>query len=109
FWALPITPLNSLIGLLVGGIFFYLVALISKGGMGGGDIKLIAMLGAFLGWQGAFFTIFVGALAGSVVGVGLMLLGRKGRKDKVPFCPFLALGAILYILVGDLVIAWYIR
>lgn len=109
FWALPITPLNSLIGLFAGGIFFYLVALISKGGMGGGDIKLIAMIGAFLGWQGVFFTILVGALAGSVVGLGLMSLGKKDRKDKVPFGPFLALGAILYILAGDYLISWYLQ
>jgi leader peptidase (prepilin peptidase) / N-methyltransferase len=107
-WALPITPLTSLIGLLAGGLFFYLVALVSKGGMGGGDIKLIAMIGAFLGWQGTFFTILIGALLGSVVGVGLLLLGKKGRKDKVPFGPFLSFGAILFILVGHDLIRWYI-
>jgi leader peptidase (prepilin peptidase) / N-methyltransferase len=108
FWALPIDPLASLIGLLAGGLFFYLVALVSKGGMGGGDIKLIAMIGAFLGWQGAFFTILMGALLGSVMGVGLMLLGKKGRKDKVPFGPFLSFGAILFTLVGQELIRWYI-
>jgi|SRR5262245_60678342 len=107
-WALPITPLASLIGLVAGGLFFYLVAVVSKGGMGGGDIKLIAMIGAFLGWQGAFFTILTGALMGSVVGVGLMLLGKKGRKDKVPFGPFLSFGAIVFTLVGHDLIRWYI-
>jgi leader peptidase (prepilin peptidase) / N-methyltransferase len=106
-WALPITPLASFLGVLVGGAFFYLIALISKGGMGGGDIKLIAMIGAFLGWQGAFFTIFSGALLGSLVGVTLMLLGKKGRKDKVPFGPFLSCGAILFLLCGDQLIHWY--
>jgi leader peptidase (prepilin peptidase) / N-methyltransferase len=105
--ALPITPLASLLGLLIGGTLFYLIAFVSKGGMGGGDIKLIAMIGAFLGWQGALFTIFSGALLGSLVGVMLMLLGRKGRKDKVPFGPFLSCGAILFILSGDNVIHWY--
>jgi leader peptidase (prepilin peptidase)/N-methyltransferase len=106
-WALPITPLVSLLGILIGGAFFYLIALVSKGGMGGGDIKLIAMIGAFLGWQGALFTIFSGALLGSLVGVMLMVLGRKGRKDKVPFGPFLSCGAILFILYGDNLIRWY--
>jgi leader peptidase (prepilin peptidase)/N-methyltransferase len=106
-WALPITPLASLLGVLIGGAFFYLIALISKGGMGGGDIKLIAMIGAFLGWQGAFFTIFSGALLGSLVGVTLMLLGKKGRKDKVPFGPFLSCGAILFLLCGDQLIHGY--
>jgi len=106
-WALPITPLASLFGLLIGGTLFYLIALVSKGGMGGGDIKLIAMIGAFLGWQGALFTIFSGALLGSLVGMILMLLGKKGRKDKVPFGPFLSCGAILFVLSGDDLIHWY--
>jgi leader peptidase (prepilin peptidase)/N-methyltransferase len=108
-WALPITPLASLLGLLVGGTLFYLIAVISKGGMGGGDIKLIAMIGAFLGWQGALFTIFSGALLGSLVGVTLMLLGKKGRKDKVPFGPFLSCGAILFMLSGDNLVQWYLN
>jgi leader peptidase (prepilin peptidase)/N-methyltransferase len=108
-WALPITPLASLLGILLGGVFFYLIALVSKGGMGGGDIKLIAMIGAFLGWQGAFFTILSGALLGSLVGVTLMVLGKKGRKDKVPFGPFLSVGAILFILWGDDLIHWYLN
>jgi leader peptidase (prepilin peptidase)/N-methyltransferase len=108
-WALPITPLASLLGVLLGGIFFYLIALVSRGGMGGGDIKLIAMIGAFLGWQGAFFTILSGALLGSLVGVTLMVLGKKGRKDKVPFGPFLSVGAILFMLLGDDLIHWYLN
>ena len=107
-WALPIRPLASLLGLLVGGTLFYLIALVSKGGMGGGDIKLIAMIGAFLGWQGALFTVFSGALLGSLVGVTLMLLGKKGRKDKVPFGPFLSCGAIFSMLSGDDLIHWYL-
>ena len=112
-WAGPIRPLwgsaflASLVGLVAGGLFLYLVALISKGGMGGGDIKLIAMIGAFVGWQGALFTIFVGACIGSLVGITLMLLGQKGRKDKIPFGPYLALGALLFTCIGDELIAWY--
>ena len=100
-WTLPITPLSSVLGLLGGGSLFYLVALMSKGGMGGGDIKLIAMIGAFLGWQGVLFTILSGALFGSVLGVILMLLQIKGRKDTIPFGPFLSSGAILFMLHGD--------
>ena len=106
---LPITPLASLLGVLLGGVFFYLIALVSRGGMGGGDIKLIAMIGAFLGWQGAFFTILSGALLGSMVGVSLMVLGKKGRKDKVPFGPFLSIGAILFMLWGNQLIHWYLN
>jgi leader peptidase (prepilin peptidase)/N-methyltransferase len=108
-WVLPISPLASLLGLLIGGMLFYLIAIVSKGGMGGGDIKLIAMIGAFLGWQGALFTILSGALMGSLVGMMLMLLGKKGRKDKVPFGPFLSCGAILFMLSGDDLIRWYLN
>jgi leader peptidase (prepilin peptidase)/N-methyltransferase len=107
-WTLPITPLASLIGLLAGGIFFYLVALVSKGGMGGGDIKLIAMIGAFLGWQGAFFTILLGALTGSLVGLFLLIARKQGRKDKIPFGPFLSFAAILFMLVGENLVQWYL-
>lgn len=108
-WALPITLVDSLLGFLLGGGLFYLIAFLTKGGMGGGDIKLIAMVGCFLGWQGALFTIFSGALLGSLVGITLMLLGRKGRKDKVPFGPFLSCGAILFILAGKDLINWYLN
>jgi leader peptidase (prepilin peptidase) / N-methyltransferase len=108
-WALPITPLDSFAALLLGGGLFYLIAFFFKGGMGGGDIKLIAMIGSFLGWQGTLFTIFSGALLGSLVGMTLMLLGRKGRKDKVPFGPFLSCGSILFILSGKDLINWYLN
>jgi leader peptidase (prepilin peptidase) / N-methyltransferase len=106
---LPLTPLASLFGLIIGGAIFYLIALISKGGMGGGDIKLIAMIGAFLGLEGGLFTIFASALLGSVVGLMLMLLGKRGRKDRVPFGPFLSFGAILFMLCGDDIIQWYLN
>ena len=115
FWALPLTPIlgsrlaASLVGCLVGGIFFYVVAMLSKGGIGGGDIKLMAMIGAFLGGDGAFFTVLMAALTGSLVGITLILLGKKGRKDKVPFGPFLACGAIAFTLVGNDLIDWYVR
>ena len=70
---------------------------------------MIAMIGAFLGWQGAFFTILVGALSGSVVGVTLMMTKKKCRKDKVPFGPFLSFAAILFTLLGDNIVHWYIQ
>ena len=108
-WTLPIPPVASLLGLLIGGLFFYLIAVISKGGIGGGDIKLIAMIGTFLGWQGAIFTIFSGALLQSLVGIILILRGKKGRKDKVPFGPSLSCGATLFIFYGDTLLRWYVN
>ena len=72
--------------------------------MGGGDIKMMAMVGAFLGWQGVLLTIFLGALAGTVIFLPLTLLGKK---RLVPFGVFLALGAAITYLVGPAIIRWY--
>ncbi len=105
---LPPGFVNSLIGLFLGGGLFYLIAVLSRGGMGGGDIKLIAMIGAFLGWQNVLLTIFVGALVGSLVGIFLMIFRGKGRKYAVPFGPFLALGAVVSILWNQEILYWYL-
>ena len=79
----------------------------SRGGMGGGDIKLIAMIGAFLGWKQALLTIFIGALAGSVIGLFLMTFKGKSRKYPVPFGPFLSLGAVVSLFAGPAICGWY--
>ena len=99
---------GGLIGLLVGGGFFYVVAVMSRGGMGGGDIKLIAMIGAFLGWHLVLLTIFLASLTGAVVGLGLMAFKGMGRKTPIPFGPFLALGAIMAIFWGTAILEWYL-
>jgi leader peptidase (prepilin peptidase)/N-methyltransferase len=100
---------DALGGCLLAGGLFYLVALASRGGMGGGDVKLAAMIGAFLGWQLALVAVFVGVLAGGLVGIGLLLGGLKGRKDPVPFGPFLALGGFVAAVWGAPLIRWYLR
>jgi len=104
---LPIGFLDALIGLLLGGALFYGVAVASRGGMGGGDIKLIAMIGAFLGWKQALLTILIGALAGSVIGLFLMTFKGKSRKYPVPFGPFLSLGAVVSLFAGPAIWGWY--
>ncbi|MEJ2662323.1 MAG: A24 family peptidase, partial [Desulfobacteraceae bacterium] len=76
-------------------------------GMGGGDIKLLAMIGAFLGWKGVLFTIMASSLIGTVVGLSLMLRSGKGIKMAVPFGPFLAMGAIIYVFWGPRLVEWY--
>ncbi|MEK6589367.1 MAG: prepilin peptidase [Nitrospinota bacterium] len=102
-----ITVLNSLKGLLTGGGLFYFIAILSRRGMGGGDIKLIAMIGSFLGWKMTLLTIFLGSLIGSLGGIILIILRKKGRKDTIPFGPFLSLGAILSIFFGrDIIYLW---
>lgn len=103
---------DSLIGALIGGGSLFLVAwgyqqFTGKEGMGGGDIKLLAMIGAFIGWQGVFFTIFVSSAIGSIIGLFLMLVARKDLKFAVPFGPFLSIGAIAYLFFGPEVIFWY--
>ncbi|RMF92042.1 MAG: prepilin peptidase [Nitrospinota bacterium] len=105
---LPVSFFDALLGGLIGGGIFLLVALLSRGGMGGGDIKLMAMLGVFLGWQRALLTIFLGVSSGALVGIVLMLLRKKGRKDQVPFGPFLALGGMVALFWGEAIIAWYL-
>lgn len=106
---LPVGLKDSLTGAILGGGFFYLTAVVSRGGMGGGDIKLIAMIGSFLGWKEVLLTIFLGSLSGSIVGIFLMIFKGKGRKHKIPFGPFLALGAILSLFLGKDLIEWYLN
>ncbi|MGC2424564.1 MAG: prepilin peptidase [Nitrospirota bacterium] len=101
--------INSLLGMVVGGGIFYLIAVLSRGGMGGGDIKLIAMIGAFLGWKGVLLTIFVGSLLGAVVGIWLMVFKGMKRKTPIPFGPFLVAGAMAAIFCGSAFLHWYGR
>ena len=104
---------NSLFGILLGGGSLLLVAygyqlLTGKEGMGGGDIKLLAMMGAFLGWKAIPFIILASSLVGSMVGVSLMVLQKKDSKLAIPFGPYLAFGALLYIFYGRPLIQWYL-
>ncbi|MCC6346855.1 MAG: prepilin peptidase [Nitrospirales bacterium] len=105
--ALIVGFMNSLIGLLAGGGLFYFIAVASRGGMGGGDIKMMAMVGAFMGWKSILLTTFVGSLTGSVVGIFLMLFRGKDRKTKIPFGPFLAFGSLVSLFFGGMIIQWY--
>ncbi|MBF0318884.1 MAG: prepilin peptidase [Nitrospirae bacterium] len=100
---------GSVTGLLVGGVIFYVIAVASRGGMGGGDIKFMAMAGATLGWKPVLLTIFIGSFAGSVYGVALMVFKGKGRKTRIPFGPFLALGAAISLFYGREIIAFYLK
>ena len=104
--------LNSLMGLILGAAPLYVIGLLWEKlrkieAMGGGDVKLMGMVGSFLGWKGAFLTIMLAAVAGSVIGITLILL-KKHQADKViPFGPFLALGALVNLFYGNDLIAWY--
>jgi leader peptidase (prepilin peptidase)/N-methyltransferase len=103
---------DSLIGIATGGGSLLAVAwgyqlITGKDGMGGGDIKLLAMIGAFLGWKGVLFTLMASSLIGTAVGIVVMMRSGKGMKMAVPFGPFLSMGAIIYIFLGPQLIEWY--
>jgi leader peptidase (prepilin peptidase) / N-methyltransferase len=96
------------LGIVVGGGVFFLIIVASRGGMGAGDMKLGAMLGAFLGWKLAVFALMVGVVVGGALAVALMALGLRGRKDAIPFGPFLALGGAAAVFWGEGVVRWYV-
>jgi leader peptidase (prepilin peptidase)/N-methyltransferase len=109
---LPIGVTDSLLGVVVGGGILWFLAWISpyvfgKEGMGGGDIKLMAMVGAFLGWKPVLLAIMIGSFLGSFIGVGLMAAGIIRRDHYIPFGPFLAVGSLLSLLFHQPLLDWY--
>ncbi|MBN1634887.1 MAG: prepilin peptidase [Deltaproteobacteria bacterium] len=112
FW-LPLSYKTALIGLALGSglliaIIYGYYFLTKRQGMGGGDVKLLGMIGVFTGWEGVLFTIFCASLIGSVVGVTWVIIRKKGMLAAIPFGPFLSLGAIVYVLWGAKIINWYL-
>jgi leader peptidase (prepilin peptidase)/N-methyltransferase len=108
-----ITVKESLAGALVGGGLLWaiarLYALVRKQeGMGLGDVKLLAMIGGLQGWQSALFTLGTASVSGAAVGL-LVMAAKRGRLNmEIPFGPFLALGAVVYMFAGPALIAWYL-
>ena len=105
---LPVGFKSSLAGILIGGGLFYIIAVVSRGGMGGGDIKLIAMIGAFLGWINVILTIMLASFLGAIVGIFMMIFFGKGRKYAIPFGPFLAVGGIISLFFSKAILEWYL-
>lgn len=102
----------SLLGVLLGGGVFVVIIVAStlvlgQAGMGAGDVKLGAMLGAFLGWKLALLSILLSTLLGGPIAAVLLATGRKSRKDPIPFGPFLALGGFISLFWGDALLGWY--
>jgi leader peptidase (prepilin peptidase) / N-methyltransferase len=111
---LPVGPVNAVLGVLVGGGILWALAwaspyLFGREGMGGGDIKLMAMIGAFLGWKPALLTIMIGSLTGSVIGIGLIALRFMKRDEYIPFGPFLVFGALVSLFFAEPLVDWYQR
>lgn len=104
---------DSLFGILLGGGSLAFIAwgyyvLTRNEGMGMGDVKLLAMLGAFMGWKAILPIIFIGSLVGTIFGLPLMFMKGANGKLAIPFGPFLSLGAIIYLLWGPFLVRWYL-
>ena len=110
-----VTWQEALLGLLAGGGIFYCISfgyylLRKQEGLGGGDIKLLAMLGAFLGWQSLFFIIFASSVTGSIAGLVAMRSQKKGGATRIPFGPFLAISGLFYLFFYEQIqhlFIWY--
>ena len=103
---------SSLLGAIVGGGIIYVVGVagkvaFKKDAMGRGDVKLMAMVGAFIGWELVLMAIFFGSFFGSIVGLLLIAMGKADMQTKVPFGPYLALGAVVSLFFGNDLIVWY--
>ena len=106
--------LDSALGVLLGGGLLYGVAVgyqawTGREGMGGGDIKLLAMIGAFLGWRAVLVTLVLGSFVGALLGLTLIVVRGADSRVPIPFGPFLALGALCALFFGDALIFWYLH
>ena len=106
--------IDALFGMLLGGGFLWAVAYIyyllkKEEGMGGGDIKLLAWIGAVLGWKSVPFIILGSSILGSVVGLFLIWKQKGNLKTVIPFGPYIALAAIIYLLIGQEIAKWYLN
>ena len=109
------SPVNALVGVLLGAGILYLadmfaVVFLNKAGMGGGDLKLLAMLGAFLGWKMILPILFVASIIGSAVGIPVLMLRRKKQGPSshyIPFGPYLAAAGVLMLFFGNHLLEWW--
>lgn len=105
----PMNMKSSLMGVLVGGGVFLLIYIVSQGGMGDGDITLMAALGFILGWKYVILNIILSFLLGAIISVGLLAFKIKDRKDPIPFGPFIILGFFIVLFFGDIILNWYLN
>ena len=113
FFVYYISFVDSVLGIFVGGGIILIIGLtglviFKKEAMGGGDVKLAAMIGAFLGWRYIVISLFLGFFLGALTGICLIIAKIKSREDVVPFGPFIVLGSFITLLWGEKIISWYI-
>jgi leader peptidase (prepilin peptidase)/N-methyltransferase len=109
----PPGPVSSAVGILIGGGVLWLIGeayyrYSGQEGMGGGDVKMLAMIGAFLGWELTIVTLVLSSVLGSITGIAVLALGRGDMKSALPYGTFLAVGALVASLVGADILNWYI-
>jgi leader peptidase (prepilin peptidase) / N-methyltransferase len=110
---LPPGIIDALIGMLVGGGVLWLIGeayfrYSGQEGMGGGDVKMLAMIGAFLGWKLVLVTLVLSSVLGSIIGLTVIALRKGGMKYALPYGTFLALGALVASLAGEAIVNWYV-
>lgn len=99
---------SFVIGFFAASVPLYILGMIYKDGMGGGDIKLMAAAGLFIGWKLILLSLFIGALYGGAVSIFLIATGKGSLKSTIPFGPMLSLGIVTCALAGDLILSWYL-
>lgn len=102
-----ISAIDGILGFVIGGGLFLLIAIASNGSMGGGDIKLMAVLGLWFGWKSILIVSLLSFIIGSVVSLILITFKIKGRKDYIPFGPFIALASLIVMTYGKQLLEWY--
>lgn len=106
----PLSPWwDSIVGAVVGFGVLFLIAILSKGGMGGGDIKLFFVIGLVLGWVPTLLTLFLASIIGTVIGVISLKRTKQGRKTPIPFGPSIAIAAIIAYFYGESLVDWYVN
>jgi leader peptidase (prepilin peptidase)/N-methyltransferase len=105
----PLEPIwDTFVGAVLGFMLLLAIAVVSRGGMGGGDIKLFAVLGLVLGWQDVLLAFFFSCFYGAIIGGIGLLIGKVERRKPIPFGPFIVLGTITAYFIGSSLVEWYI-
>ena len=104
----PIPLVSAALGAVTGFVFLFVVAVASRGGMGWGDVKFAAFMGAAVGFPLILVALFTGIVVGGATGAVLLLSGRKSRRQAIPFGPFLAIGTMVTLLWGQQMLEWYL-
>jgi leader peptidase (prepilin peptidase) / N-methyltransferase len=110
---LPPGIIDALIGVVIGGGVLWVIGeayfrFSGHEGMGGGDVKMLAMIGAFLGWKLVLVTLVLSSIAGSLIGLFVIVIRKGGMKYALPYGTFLALGALVSSLAGERIVSWYV-